>query len=358
MSILISILYSGCNTKDSPEIPSPEDNKSGVGVEVGGKTYNETTIEGSYYYGQIVMKSQLTAEAFKGPETQTFLNHISNLFGEEKRNFGLYVTPTLDGKRQPDIILFSYSYDIITKSWITYLNEEPRTSMVLLKPSTILSLELKFTSVDGKTFKKAKDMSNNIIAAPLFLGITSPYIQLLTSSISEMLSSNVSSTINISFEPTSDTKKSVEYIIKTKENKELAKVEFSLLLRESIVSGRVVTSNLNSIPKVNKYSNPLLFAYTDYQSTFTLSDLLEKEESIKILSLNTNAAQFRIKCESIINKLETYGLNVFDRYNSFFQILNNTNFNKDINLYNSGCLSQNRFDLLKEMGIHIEKPST
>lgn len=372
-SSLVLILQTGCvgsfggtekepisenNTVTETE-PTVEKIKVGIGVERGVITSYPSEIQGLYYYGQVLISPQLTSESLKGPEAQTFLDHVSSLLGSQKKNFGLSAKPIIDGQVQPDIVLFNYSYDSDTKSWVTYLNEESRTRMVLLKSTTTLSFELKYTSVDGKTFNKIKELSKKINSVPVLISGTSiPYLDVLADSISNLLSSSISSTTVLSFNPVGNEKKSVEYIIKSGEHKELAKVNFSLILRDSVVSGKVVSSKLNDIPTVSSFTNPLNFVYTNFDSKFTLNDQLKKDESIQTISQIDNPTQFRTKCQNIINRLETYGLNIFDRYNSLFQILENTDYLKQEKLFNSGCLPASKLRLLKYMGITLSAPSS
>lgn len=372
-SALVLILQTGCvpgfegiknkptteNKPTSESKPSPQKTKVGIGIERGDPTEYPEEAKGTYYYGQVVINPQLTSEALQGPEAQTFLDHISNLLGNKKTNFGLSATPTLDGQVQPAIVLFNYSYDSATKSWKTYLNEEARTRMVLLKPNTTLSFELKYTSIDTKDFNKILDLSKQITSVPVLVSGTSiPYLDLLADHISNILSSSVTSSTVLSFTPVANNKKSVEYIIKSGEDKELAKVKFSLLLRNSVVSGKVVDDDLNEIPIVSTNSNPLNFVFINYDNKFTLNDQLGKDESMETFSQINAPVQFRTKCQSVIDKLETYGLNLFDRYTSLYLILEKTDFLRKENLFNSGCLSSSNLKLLKQMGIPISAPTS
>ena len=380
-STLVLIIQSGCiGEKKSPiPVPTPTpvsepvvippiqiinppiqvSTKVGIGLERSKVEKYPTRIEGSYYYGQVVIEPSLAIEALKGPEAQTFFDHVSNLLGEKKRNFGLSVTPIIDGKIQPDIVLFNYSYDSSNKTWVTYLNEESRTRMVLLKANTNLSFELKYISIDAKTFNTIKNITKNIYGGTILLGGASiPYIDLISDKVSNMLSSAMTSTTVLSFNPISTPKKSVEYTIKTKTDKKLATVKFSLLLRDSVISGAVVDSELNKIPQANNFTNPLNAVYTSYTNAFTLNDQLQKDESITSFSQISNPMFFRDKCQDITNRLETYGLNLFDRYNAFSQILERTNFLQDHSLFHSGCLSKRKLDLLEQMGIPLIAPPT
>lgn len=368
-STLILIFQSGCMGAKKPipipiPVPIQETNstpistiKVGIGLEKGNIEKYSNTIKGLYYYGQVVIEPTLTMEALKGPEAQTFLDHVSNVLGEKRKNFGLSATPIIDGQVQPDIVLFNYTFNSTTKEWITYLNEEPRTRMILLKPDTSLSFELKYISIDGKTFNLVKNITNEIYGGSILLAGTSiAYIDLIADKVSTILSSSVSSATLLSFNPVSDPKKSVEYIIKTKEDEKLATVKFSLLLRDSVVSGAVISSELNKIPEVNNFTNPLNAVYTSYTNDFTLNDQLQRDESIVSFSSITDPTQFRRKCQKIINRLETYGLNIFDRYNAFSQILDSTDFLQEHKLFNSGCLSERKLTLLTKMGIPLTPP--
>lgn len=369
-SILILVLQ-GC-PDPKPPIPTPiptpiktEVNTTtptievGIGLTRGAIEKYSIAPKGSYYYGQVVIEPQLTMEALKGPEAQTFFDHVFNVFSEKKKNFGLSVTPIVDGQRLLPIVLFNYAYDSASKTWVTYLNEEPKTRMTLLKADTSLSFEFNYIAIDGIQFNELKDLTKNIYGSSIVLsGTPIPYIDMITKQVSNLLSSSVSSSTVLHFRPVSDAKKSVNYTIKTEENKILATVKFSLLLRDSVISGAVVNSELNKIPKVDSFTNPLNAVYTSHDNSFTLYDQLQRDESIATFSQINIPSYFRDKCGDITNRLETYGLNRFDRYNAFYQILEGTDFFQKYNLFNSGCLSKNRLNLLTEMGIGFTPPAS
>jgi len=56
----------------------------------------------------------------------------------------------------------------------------------------------------------------------------------------------------------------------------LATVKFSVLLSSSVMSGNSVDSNINYIPKADKFMNPLNAIKTDITSNFTLYDDLNR----------------------------------------------------------------------------------
>ena len=366
-SALVLVLQSGCMGEKNPKVPIVDNSsivdatKVGIGLTKGEIKRHSSTVEGYNYYGQISIEPQLSILALKGPEAQTFFDHVSNVLGERRKNFGLSATPIIDGRRLPEIVLFNYSFDSVSKQWITYLNEEPRTRMTLLKPGTTLSFELRYISIDGKTFNQVKNITKDIYGSTMLLaGASIKVIDLIADNVSNILSSSVDSSTVLYFRPTGDkAKKSVEYIVKTKSDKTLAKVKFSLILRNSVVSGTVVDSQLNKVPHVNSFTNPLNAVYASEDRTFTLYDKLQQDESIATFSQIHDPSQFRTKCGNIINKLETYGLNLFDRYNAFYQILEaKTNFFQEYKLYTSGCLAQNKLTLLSKMGIPFTAPKS
>jgi len=341
-----------CNTP-------PEVDPALVGIGLSKGTVERYSVEpkGFYYYGQVLIEPKLTRHALSGPEAQTFLSHVERLFQEKRKNFGLTVTPIIDGHRLPDIVLFTYEYDSSTQTWRTTFNEEPRTAMTLLKADTTLSFELRYTSIDGRTFNQIKELTKSVYGGTMLLsGTAIPVIDLIADKVSNMLSHTQNSTTTLYFAPILDHKKSVNYHISTNDGKQLAEVKFSLLLRDSVVTGTVVESEINTIPKVDSYTNPLNLVQTHINETLTLNDKLQREESIATLFQITEPLQFRNKCRSILNRLETYGLNMFDRYNAFSQVLEGTNFLTDRKLYYSGCLSKSKLKIMHEMGISLPAP--
>ena len=355
LSGLLLLLQSGCT--DPIPTPPPSINKVGIGLSKGDIEHYSNSPQGLYYYGQVLIEPKLAMQTLSGPEAQTFFSHVTRIFKEKRENFGLSVTPIIDGHRLPDIVLFTYSYDSKTQQWITTFNEEPRTAMTLLRAETELSFELKYTSINKETFNQVKEITKSIYGGNILLSATSlPIIDLIGDKVSGILSHSVNSSTTLYFSPVADAKKSVEYSIQTKDGKKLAEVKFSLILRDSVVTGAVVESELNNIPKVNSLTNPLNMIRTHINDTLTLSDKLQREESVATFFQINEPIQFRNKCIDIQNRLETYGLNIFDRYSAFAQILERTNFLTNRQLYHSGCLSNRKLNIMNEMGISMPPP--
>jgi hypothetical protein len=359
---LLFTVLQGCMDSSTAKPPYNENEitqKVGIGLEKGEIQKLPVSPRGLYYYGQIVIEPKLTQHALKGPEAQTFLSHVGGLLGEKRKNFGLSVTPIIDNQRLLPIVLFNYAYDSTKKEWSTSFNEEPRTRMTLLKADTELAFEFNYISIDNTQFEAIKKLTKDIYGGSVILaGTPIPYLDLLSEKITNIMSHSTSSSTTLYFRPVSDRKKSVQYTVKTKANNTLAKVNFRLLLRDSVVSGATVDSQLNQIPQGHTFSNPLNEVYTNRTNAFTLYDQLQKDESIANFSQINEPSQFRNKCRDIINRLETYGLNIFDRYNAFSQILEHTNFLRKEALFNSGCLSPSKLNLLTQMGIPLKGPKT
>lgn len=364
-SALILIFQSGCNGKGKeliPEVTNP-DNHQVVGFNFykdKPKEYEET-IRGLYYYGQVKIEPMITRNIIKGPEAQTFFNHIVDIFGERKENFGLAVVPIIDKQRLPAIVLFNYTYDSKSKRWLSYFNEEPTTKMTLIKANTELAFEFSYMSINKTNFNKIEELSKKVYGAKLILGNASiDLISSIANNIGHILSDNKTSTTKPYFKPAADKKKSQEYILKTNIGEILAKVKFSLILRDSVITGGVIDStSLNKVPKyVDIHSNPLNFVYTGLQNQNTLHQQLQIDAETANFSLLKKPTEFRSKCKKIKNTLETYDLNLFDRYNAFYQVLTNTDFFNEYNLYKSGCLIKNELDLLRDMGISLTPPTS
>jgi hypothetical protein len=366
VGILLLLLQNGCKDPKPPKPPKPSTeisgqtnlNHVGIGLTKGEIERYPVSPRGSYYYGQVIIEPKLTMHALSGPEAQTFFSHVANLFQEKRKNFGLSVTPIIDGHRLPPIVLFTYSYDSEAQQWITTFNEEPRTAMTLIKANTELSFELSYTSIDRDTFNRIKEATRSIYGGDILLSaINLPVIDLIGDNVGHMMSHSIKSSTTLYFVPSATRKKSVKYIVKTKDGKQLAEVKFSLILRDSVVSGTVVDSNsINSTPKVSSDINPLTQVYTHINEDLTLNDRLNREESISTFSQIQDPRLFRENCINIQDRLSTYGLNILDSYSAFSKILERTNFLTDRRLYYSGCLTANKLARMQEMGINMPPP--
>ena len=366
-SVVCLAVLQGClggNPKPSKPKQEVKDKKTTVSIPLGIGINQIGKIEkyaqhpnGYYYYGQLLIEPSLKKLAVSGPESKTFLSHVAELFHEHKKDFGLSVTPIIDGVTLPDIILFTYSYNSSTKNWTSTLNRNPRTGMVLLTPSTELKLKFRYISINSRDFSTIQNLTELFTGGNWILSASSrPMIDKVIGSISTILSSSVSSSVTHTFMPVQDRVKSLTYQINTKNHDELANVKFSVVLLSSVVDGHIVDNDMNKIPHADNFMNPLKTIKMDLNSEFTLYDLLDKREALNRFSQIKNPAYFRDKCRSILNNIEGYGLNQFDRLNAFSQILNLTDFSRDPKLYTSGCLTTSEFERLESMKIPIVAP--
>ena len=310
---------------------------------------------GYYYYGQLLIEPELSMNAVKGEASKSLLEHVAELFHDHRKNFGLSVTPVVDGITLPDVILFTYAYDSTTQSWTTTLNENPRTGMVLLTPSTELQFKFKYISINKRDFSKIKNITNLFNGGSWILSKASqPMINMIGGRIGDILSNSVATSVTNAFVPVRDGVKSVDYEIQTKDAKVLAKVKFSVKLSSSVVSGQVDVNHMNAIPKADKFTNPLNVMRTNITSGYSLYDDLNRAIPLNRFSQLKDARDFRDMCRNVLNALDTYGLNQFDKLNAFSQILDTTDFTRNPKLYTSGCLLNHEKHRLKEMGIPLE----
>jgi hypothetical protein len=310
---------------------------------------------GYYYYGQLLIEPKLSMNAVKGVQSKSLLTHVAELFHDHRKNFGLSVTPIVDGVILPDIILFTYSYNSRTQSWTTTLNENPRTGMVLLTPSTELQFKFKYISINERDFAKIKEITSLFNGGSWILSKASqPMINMISGRIGDILSNSVATSVTNAFVPVSDGIKSVSYEIQTKDAQALATVKFSVKLSSSVVSGQVDVNHMNTIPKADKFTNPLNVMRTNLTSAYTLYDDLNRAIPLNRFSLLKRSRDFRDMCRNVLNELDTYGLNQFDKLNAFSQILDTTDFTRNAKFYTSGCLLNHEKHRLKEMGIPLE----
>lgn len=230
----------------------------------------------NYYYGQLLVDTTLYKSAVKGPEAQKLMNSVAKTFGSEKTQFGISVTPSLNGVVLPEFVVFSYVYDSDTKSWKTDLTKKYRSPVIPMGDFSKISFKFKYVSSDNKNIQIAEKVSNLISGyAAISPGswvvskASSPFIEKAAKDvdgiISGILSNSVEANVDNTLEPVVNGSKGVIYRISTKDEKSemLADVKFSTRLFTSLVSGRAlqndsVPSNYKlAVPKLEPYTNPL-----------------------------------------------------------------------------------------------------
>lgn len=67
-----------------------------------------------------------------------------------------------------------------------------------------------------------------------------------------------------------------------------------------------------------------------------------------------SAEDFKNSCRQILSVLADYDLNQLDKFHTFTNILKgNSNFTKNPTLYESGCLNEEEFKIIEQMGINL-----
>ncbi|BAP14511.1 hypothetical protein AS19_16600 [Alcanivorax sp. NBRC 101098] len=334
------------------------------------KTFDPIPIP-NYYYGQLLIDTTLYKSAVEGPEAQKLMNYVVSLFGEERKQFGISVVPTLNGVKLPEFVVFSYIYDSEGQSWKSDLTKKYRSPAIPISDFSKIGFKFKYVSSNDKDVRIISTVSDIVSSyggiSPgswAISTISSPKVkeaaQAVDDIISKMLSNSIESNVNNALEPVSDGSKDVVYRVSTVKDDKLADIKFSTRLFTSLVSGRVlkntsVPSNYrDAIPTVDPFSNPLNRIRVYGGSEETLSDELRKNGMLRDLTNANSPEAFRQSCRDIIDKLSSsYGLNVFDSLNSMRNALTLTKFVKDKTLYNSGCLTKGEFNLLNKMGVPL-----
>jgi len=395
--VLISFMFVGCVTtqqasnapENSPPVlpivnqndEKPKEVKEilGIGVNelVNEREYFNPVPIPNYYYGQLLIDTIITSAAVEGPDARSLMNYVISIFGSEKNQFGLSVTPNLNGIDLPEFVVFSYIYDSDKNSWKSDLTRKYRSPAIPLNDFSKLNFKFKYISSNDKSVKVVEAISDIVSSyggiSPgswVISKFSSPKVKeaaaAVDSIISKVLSNSIETSVNNSIEPVSDGSRRVVYSIETTKNQKLARIEFSARLFTSLVSGRVlqnhsVPSNYqDAIPKVDPFTNPLNRIKTSGGSDTTIGEELAKTGLLRELTNTNDPDTFRNKCRETLDFLAgEHGLNVFDKLNSFRNALALTKFVKDESLYNSGCLTSQEFDLLEKMGVPIkyEKPA-
>ena len=346
------------STTTIPEIDTLPSIEVGIGIDKVEKVQHYSSpLNANYYYGQLLIEPNIASNVFSKTASKTFLDYISELFHDHKKSFALSVTPMVDGLQLPDIVLIAYTYDSQSKSWKTLFNENRRTGRILLKPTTELNFRFNFVSMEQRNFDKIINLTSFFKSgAWLLTPAVRPIFSTVTQELNHLMSHSVTSSVSQTLVPVDDAIKSLSYKVKFKNGQPLANVKFSLLLSDSVLHGNFAENHLNEIPKINKLNNPLKEIPLTPKSTKTLYDDLREHVSLRKFAQIEDSKMFRDECHNILNIIQHYGLNPFDKLNAFAQILDRTDFSLRPKLYTSGCLQSYEFKLLEEMGIPMVPP--
>lgn len=393
-SILVLLMLFGCNSTDSvsdntktsetvsngstdtQEVEQQEILGIGLTEVLSDREFYDPIPFPNYYYGQLLIDTSIFKKAIEGPNAKKLMNYIYQIFGSERKQFGISVVPKLNGVVLPEFVVFSYIYDSESNKWSTDLTRKYRSPIVPLNDLSSLNFKLKFVA------SNEKDVSivNSLSSIATTVGGVSPGTWVISETsknkvkeavsavddlISSVLSNSIEANVNNQLEPVSDGSKALVYNISTTDNEKLAEVKFSTRLLSSLVSGRIVSEDSmpsdfqSAIPTVDPFTNPLNRIKISGNNETTLNDQLKSDGILRNLVNANDVNTFKQHCRDLLDQLSSqHGLNIFDSLNAMRNALTLTRFVKDSGLYNSGCITSSEFLMLEKMGVPLnyEKP--
>ncbi|MCH9739406.1 MAG: hypothetical protein K0U38_01000 [Epsilonproteobacteria bacterium] len=322
----------------------------------------------SYYYGQLVVETTLYENAIKGPNALKFQNYLIKLFGSEQKQFGISLTPTINGIKLPDVILFSYAYNSQKSHWQSDYVAEYVSPFIKLDSNTILAYELKHNAsnyVNSSLVQKVNTIIDEYSAiAPGAWAISEaskPIVQSASkfadTMIEAFLTQSVSADVSSQLQPAFNGRKAQTIKVTDNENNPLADIRISVRLANSLLNSQteaISSDFIQSVPKMIPFIDPLNTIKVNGKENRTIRQDLTTD--INRLANIKSPNEFSGECHYILNnKLQsTYGLTRFDALNAMRYLLRTTKFSKSKALYNSGCLSDEDFELLRLMGVPIK----
>lgn len=374
---ILGLLLAGCSGQK--EILYPDDVKPDevdiVGFNIFEHINDKTEIDvppSNYFYGQLIVDTKLTKNAFSGKESEELLDYIVKIFGKEHKQFAIAITPTLNTTKLPKKVLFYYSYDSSKNKWKSDYVQRYVSPRVLLKANS--QIEYKFEIISTKNtnvniIKHVTDIVSEVVSlssgswviSELSKKTLSKSIASADKLISNSLTVDENSSFKGLFEPVTTKTVKKTYTLKGFKNKKLGNVSTSIRFIPSLVSGGSfsydnIPSNFDeAIPKNVSIVNPLNSIDVNSKDNTSLYEHLTSELLYSNIISENNHVQFKNKCHSIINLLTSkYGLNIFDNLNAFSHLLRDTSFYTNKELYYSGCLTSSQIDLMKNMGIDMD----
>lgn len=327
----------------------------------------------NYYYGQLFVKTSLYRAAISGADARKLSTYILELFGSEKKQFGITVSPILNGVKFPEIVVFSYKYDSDKNLWESEVTPEYSSPAFLVSDFERVEYEFSYIASDSAKMNLTELVSglisNNADLVPgawVVSKSSAKSIELATASIdkivSNLLSKSEKSKVSGQMEPAIKGDREIVYRIGGDGDGKLADISFSTRLFTSLVTGSLVSkvsepTDFNAaIPKIDPINNPLnrVKVKSDNRGEMTLGEALKGTGVLRELVATNSPDEFSGQCRDVINNLQgQYGLTIFDSLNSMRYILLSTKFSRDSSLFHSGCLSDDEHRLLEAMGIPI-----
>ena len=368
--VLISaIMLLGCT--DPKPTPKPNsNNKSLGGIQTTISKEERFTPKPipSYYYGQFFIETKLHPNAIQSSKTLKFKNYLFKIFGNEQKQFGLSITPIINGIKLPNVVLFSYAYNSQHNHWQSDYIPEYISPLIKLDSNTIFSYRLKqHTSnyIQSSLVRKVNNIINDYSAIvpgtwaisaasqPIIKDVSEVADRLIGSLLTQSQQSDLSSVL----QPAFTGRKAQTILVTDYEGNPLADIRISIRLTNSLINpqAKEVSSDfMVAIPQMTPFIDPLNTIRVNGKENRTIRQALNGEIN-HLASLN-NPDQFSSMCHQLLNdRLQgEFGLTRFDALNSMRFLLRSTKFSKSRALYESGCLNSEDFELLKRMGVPIK----
>lgn len=371
LALILGLIMMGC-TDPKPHPPSAHDNSSTLsGIQTHMKRTERFAPKPipSYYYGQFFIETKLHPNAIQSPKTLKFQNYLFKLFGSEQKQFGVSLTPTINGIKLPDVVLFSYAYNSNRNHWQSDYRPEYISPLVKLDSSTLFSYTLKHHTSDhvqSSLVQKVNTIINDytaIVPGTWTISAASrPIIEEVSETADKLIGSFLTQSqqadLSNGLQPAFNGRKRQTVLITDNDGNPLADIRISIRLTNSLTNPQLeeVSSDLRAaIPTMNPYIDPLNAIKVNGKENRTIRQDLNGEIHQLITRNDPNA--FRGACQEMLNNTlqNQYGLTRFDALSAIrYLLVNSTKFSKSKTLYQSGCLSDDDFALLQQMQIPIK----
>lgn len=368
LSLLIMFLLASCADQDvkKTDVQQPHVKITGINSQQLSTDYFENEPYPNYFYGQLNFSTTLNKNIVKGPEAKSLIDWVISIFGKEVKDFGITVTPVVDNVELATVVLISYQYDSEKNTWKSDYVSEHITPFVRVNGNTKFGYRFSFVSSKTGELPLATTISNAIQSiagtSPGSWAISELSKDSLEKSsktvdliISQFMSQTVKSKVTGLLRPGFNKERQKVYAMLDNGNKHLAKVSVTVELSSLVGSTQKHdTSGLwsTSIPKVGPYEKPKNTIYTSGLNAKTIGSYLYEKGFLNDLRAIKDAPSFRAKCNSLFDEIQTQvGLNVFDTIRVVRNVLkDDTNYQYNSELYNSGCIDSTWKGLLDKMG--------
>lgn len=376
LSCLLSLSLAGCEHTNGGSAGgstgnNPQPDGSVVGLNVRALSDGEKFTprpSPNYYYGQLIIEPTLSASTFQGPEARTLLSYVFQVFGSEAQQFGISVTPVIDGVKLPPVVPVSYKYDSSANKWESNVVQRYVSPLVRLSGNTSLAYSFSFVAARDREIplaEKIADLTSNIagltgtgwVVSTLSKPVVDRATRATDEAIATLLSKEVSATVSGLLQPAFNGEREKNYQFLTGDGTQIAQLRMQARLTSTIEGSQVLAPGqtvAESIPQADPFNDPRSTIWIDSSRTKILSEYIRGLGYAERLPNTTDPAEFAQICGRLRADIQTsVGLNVFDTVNVMRWVLTGTNYGRNADLYNSPCLPDQYKELMEKMGIGI-----